>query len=109
MKRLINNILKSKKNSKWYFNITVNKVKKDKSFVKIFVIINKILGGGKYLIKINKQYKNYDLEKNDLCLVDFKMLRKCQTNLWEKLNNYNDNDLGFINENSDSLIEADNI
>ena len=107
---LINNIVKSKKkNSKGYFNITVNKVKKDKSFVKICVIIQKILGVGKYLIKIQKQYKCYKLEKNDLCIVDFKMLRKCENNLWEKLNNCNDLDLDVIDENSESLIESETI
>ena len=49
------------------------------------------------------------MEKDDLCIVDFKMLRKCEKNLWEKLNNYNDIDLDVINENCESLIESETI
>ena len=61
------------------------------------------------MIKIQKQHKGYKLEKNDLCIVDFKMLRKYENNLREKLNNYNDIDLGVINENFDSLVESGTI
>ena len=42
-------------------------------------------------------------------MVDFKMLRKCENNLWEKLNNYNDLDLDINDENSESLIESEYI
>lgn len=35
------------------------------------------------------------------------MLKKCENNIWEKLNNYHDFDLDVINENSKSLIESE--
>ena len=61
------------------------------------------------MVKIEKQHKGYKLEKNDLCMVDFKMLRKCENNLCKKLNNYNDLDFDINDENSESLIESEYI
>jgi len=104
---LINNIIKSKKiKSKGYFEISINKIKKDKIFIKMCAIIKKVVGGGKYLLEIANNYKEYNLKKNDLCLVDFKMIRKCEKKLWENINNYKNKNLTSINNDSDSLIES---
>ena len=54
---IINNIIKRKRsNKKGYYDFNTNKVKKDKRFI--------------------NNYKEYNLNKKNLCLVDFKMIIK---------------------------------
>ena len=83
---LINNIIKIKnKNKEGYQILAINKIKKKKSFNKICVVIKQKYNNGNYLIKINNDYKEYKLFKDDLYIVSFNMLRKCDKHIWEKL------------------------
>ena len=86
MHKLINNIIKTKnKNKEGYQIIAINKIKKKKSFNKICVVIKQNYNNGNYLIKFNNNYKEFKLFKDDLYIVTFNMLRKCDKHIWEKL------------------------
>lgn len=41
----------------------------------------------------------------NICLVDFKMIRKCEKELWENINNYKNKNLISIDNDTNSLIE----
>ena len=66
--------------------LTVDKVKKKIGYRKLNVIV---LGkcGSNYRIKISKNYPDYKFKKDDICLVDYKLLNKCSSQAWNKLLN----------------------
>ena len=37
------------------------------------------------IIKISKNYPDYKLKKDDIYLVDYKLLNKCSSEAWDKL------------------------
>ena len=61
--------------------IEKNKVRKNKSFIKIIGEIIKDLGGGYYLIKILQNYDYYELKENEVYAIPFNFIRKCEYNL----------------------------
>ena len=68
--------------------------------------------GTNYKIKIEKDYKDLNLSKNDLYMVDFKLLKKCSENLWNSLLNKNNKDtkvemMDNIFDNEISLSEEE--
>ena len=68
--------------------------------------------GTNYKIKIEKDYKDLNLSKNDLYMVDFKLLTKCSENLWNSLLNKNNKDtkvemMDNIFDNEISLSEEE--
>ena len=89
---MINNIIiTSIKFKDKYLIIEKNKIKKNKSFIKIIVEIKENLGGGLYLIKIIQNTLNINLKKNQCYVVNFNLLRKCDENIINKIFNYNSN------------------
>ena len=71
---------------------------------------------GTYLIEIIKDNKEYNLNKNDICLANFKMLRKCSEELWDRIINSDLDNNKYINNddidekiNSDSEVSDDSI
>ena len=59
--------------------------------------------GANYKIKIAKDYKDLNLSKNDLYMVDYKLLTKCSENLWNSLLNKNNKDTK--NEIMDNIFD----
>ena len=59
--------------------------------------------GTNYKIKIAKDYKDLNLSKNDLYMVDYKLLTKCSENLWNSLLNKNNKDTK--NEIMDNIFD----
>lgn len=99
-----------------------DKLKKKSLYGKINVtIINKV--GTNYKIKIEKDYEDMNLFKNDLYMVEYKLLSKCSEKLWldllEKDDNsekelllneilsrkpsFNNDELNFINEHKNEF------
>ena len=61
-----------------------DKIKKKNLYGKINVtILNK--SGTNYKIKIQKDYKDLNLYKNDLYIVEYKLLSKCSEKVWNSL------------------------
>ena len=58
-----------------------DKFKKKSLYGKINVIII-CKKGSNYQIKIGKDYEDMNLHKDDLYIVDYKLLNKCSENLW---------------------------
>ena len=59
-----------------------------------------------YKIKIEKDYKKYNLFKGDLYMVDYNLLKKCTDNVWNNLLNINkEEDLS----SSDDIYENNNV
>ena len=61
-----------------------NKVKNKINYRKLNVIIVS-KNGSNYRIKISKNYPDYKLKKDDIYLVDYKLLNKCSSAAWDKL------------------------
>ena len=104
-----NNIMiTSKKYDNKYYIIEKNKIKKNKSFVKIVVEIKNNLCGGSYLVKILQNNNIYNLKKNSLYDVNFNILRKCERSLIDYILNYNNNNnnTDLIKENDDDKIDT---
>ena len=57
-------IMKQKDKYGNYF-LTKNKVKKDKSFYKLYTEINRVIGDGNYIIKILFNYRDYNIFKGN--------------------------------------------
>lgn len=47
--------------------MSINKIKKAKIFINICAVIKKVIGGGKYLLKISNNYEEYNLKKRFMC------------------------------------------
>ena len=61
-----------------------DKIKKKNLYGKINVSIVNI-SGTNYKIKIEKDYEELSLFKDDLYIVEYKLLSKCFKNLWDNL------------------------
>ena len=84
-----------------------NRVTKQKIYEKINVtVINK--NANSYKIKIEKDYKKYNLLKDEIYWVNYKLLKKCPENVWNNLlrgeerDNISNDD---IYENNDVISE----
>ena len=84
-----NYVLKTKKKINKIILLEKNKLKKNKSFYKIYVLIEKNLNGGIYLIKIIGNYKFLKLFNGELYCANFSLLMKCENSLWEDLKIFN--------------------
>ena len=80
------------------------------------MIVKQNFNNGTYLIEIVKDNKEYNLNKNDICIANFKMLRKCSEELWDKIANSDLDNINIINNddndekiNSDSEVNDDSI
>ena len=83
------------------------------------MLIKKNFNNGSYLIEIKNNNVEYNLKINDLCLATFKMLRKCDIDIWEKLvifedkkskiiNIYSNDEYGKINTDSSEEFNKNN-
>lgn len=90
-KCLLNNniIITNKKYENKYPILEKNKIRKNKSFIKIIVEIKEYFGGGSYLITINQNYINNRLKKDKYYVVSFNLLKKCEIELLNKIKEYN--------------------
>ena len=67
--------------------------------------------GSNYRIKISKNYPDYKLKKDEIYLVDYKLLNKCSSEAWDKLlkeskeNNNIEDDESF--ESNESIGEEE--
>ena len=100
---LKNNILKTKKKLNKIILLEKNKIKKNKSFFRIYVEIENNLKGGIYIIKVNGNYDFINLYHNELFCVNFSLLQKCEINFWEDIYNYNKAHISVI-ENKEEII-----
>ena len=97
---LINNFIKTNhKTNNGYVILTINKVKKKKSFINICAEIIKYIDGGNYLIKIIGNYEYYNLKNNEIYCVSSLMIRKCQEELWNDIKKYIELNLENVNNN----------
>ena len=106
-KCLLNNkfIIQKKYKSNCEGILKFNRVVKQKIYQKINVIVlSKNVNS--YKIRIAKDYKNYNLFKNDLYWVNFNLLLKCNANVWKKLL---DSDEEGNNSNNDDIYENNNV
>ena len=61
-----------------------DKVKNKINYRKLNVkVSNK--NGSNYRIKISKNYPDYKIKKDEIYLVDYKLLNKCSSEAWDKL------------------------
>ena len=104
---LANNIIIS---NKLYVNkyhiIEKNKIKKNKSFIKIIVEILENLGGGSYLIKTMQNNNIYKLKQDKSYVVNFNLLKKCEIILLNKIidyNNKNKNETDFKSDDKEII------
>ena len=80
---MLNNILISNQKTKdGYIILLKNKVKKNKSFLKICCIIENYIDGGNYIVKIIGNYPSYKLKNNQKYCVSNKMLVKTDNITW---------------------------
>ena len=99
---MINNFVKLKNKTKeGYLFLMKNKVKRNKSFVKICVEIIEYINGGNYIIKIIGDYNYYNLLNDEKYAVPNKMLIKCDISVW---NNY----FKYINNQKNLLAPIEN-
>ena len=61
-----------------------DKVKNKINYRKLNVIVLS-KNGSNYRIKISKNYPDYKLKKDEIYLVDYKLLNKCSSEAWDKL------------------------
>ena len=96
--------------------IDFDKIKYKKIYTKINVIIKEVKDS-LYKISISKNYPDFNLYKNDLYYVNYKLLYKCSNEAWEKNLKkkekiYEDNDIiennTYIDEKEEQYI-IDNI
>ena len=74
-----------KKSDKGKKYLIKNKIKKNKSFFKICATICNYLENGLYEIIIEKNYKLYNLNKYDICVVKNDLLKKIQEDVWDNI------------------------
>ena len=104
-----NNILLSKKKfQKKYIIIEKNKIKNNKSFIKIIGEIKEVLGAGYYLVKILQHNNSYNLKKDDSYAIPFNLLHKASEDIIKKLMEFNDNNknIELTEENSEEKIST---
>jgi len=65
--------------------ISYNKTKKGKLFFRIPCLVEKILEGGYYIIKINTNYLQYNLKKGKIYKVYYKLIKICTEYAWKDL------------------------
>ena len=100
-----NIIITKKKYNKKYYIIEKNKIKNNKSFIKLIVEIKKNLGSSSYLVEILQIDKIYKLKKINIMLLILIFLKKCDNNIVGKILSYNqDNNLDIITDNKDNKI-----
>ena len=75
---------KTQSNNK-FKTLIFNKVKKKKTFIKLCVSICEVSGAGFYKIIIEKDYKNFNLKKYDICKVSNALLRKTDEDIWNQI------------------------
>ena len=98
-------IITKNKNNKQYYIIEKNKIKNNKSFIKLIVEIKKNLGSSSYLVEILQIDKIYKLKKINIMLLILIFLKKCDNNIVGKILSYNqDNNLDIITDNKDNKI-----
>ena len=87
-----------------------DKVKNKINYRKLNVIVLS-KNGSNYRIKISKNYPDYKLKKDEIYLVDYKLLNKCSSEAWDKLlqqskeNNNIEDDESF--ESNESIGEEE--
>lgn len=61
------------------------------------------------MVEIQKNYKDINLKKKELCISPFKFLYKCEEEIWNKLLGYDDDKNLFENKNKNKieLIDTD--
>ena len=113
---MINNFVKSKNKTKeGHLFLMKNKVKRNKSFVKICVEIIDYINGGNYIIKIIGDYNYYNLLNDEKYAVPNKMLIKCDISVWNNYFKYINNQKNLLSpyenkkENGDSEISDSDI
>ena len=114
---LLPNYIKSETTIKnGYYTLTKNLLisnsanSKPKRINRICVIIRQILGKGNYLIEMPKTYKEANFMKDDMCVVNNKIVRKIEEDLWNKLVEYDPEDIeeeNIIKEKNEEIIESD--
>ena len=87
-----------------------DKVKNKINYIKLNVIVLS-KNGSNYRIKISKNYPDYKLKKDEIYLVDYKLLNKCSSEAWDKLlkeskENNNIEDIEFF-ESNESIGEEE--
>ena len=65
--------------------ISFNKVKKGKLYLRIPGIIQNVLDGGYYNIKISVNYLQGNLKKGEIYKVYYKLLKTCTDYVWRDL------------------------
>lgn len=81
-----------------------NKVKK--TFIKIICVkIVKSYNGGNYIVKIKGNYESFKLNNNEKYCASFKMLIKCEENIWDEYYQYINSS---INKNNQNNLELGN-
>ena len=87
--------------------LVYDKLKYKRTYTKINVIIlNKLHNN--YKIKIAKDYKKYNISKNDIYLCSFKLLKKCSEEAWENyLVSKSFNHYDFDDVVDDNIIVSD--
>ena len=83
---LFNNFEKSYIKKKNLYLLTKSKIKKRNVLYNICATLIDN-DNGQYIIMIEKKYKDYNLNKNDLCLVDVSLIKKLDYDIWIKLLN----------------------
>ena len=58
------------------------------------MVINKLIEDN-YKIKISKDFKIYNLKKNDVYMVAYILLKKCTNEVWKQLLNKNREDINY--------------
>ena len=94
--------IKKKGDDKLVGVLIYDKIKHKNLYGKINVSVMNNYGAN-YKIKIAKDYKDLNLSKNDLYMVDYKLLTKCSENLWNSLLNKNNKDTK--NEIMDNIFD----
>ena len=60
-------------------------MKKKKTFIKLCVSIYEVSESGFYKIIIEKDYKNLNLKRYDICKVSNALLRKTDEDIWNQI------------------------
>ena len=97
--------MKTKKKIDKIVLLEKNKIKSNKSFFRICVVIKNNLGGGIYVIKINGNYDFAKLYHDELYCVNFSSLQKCEIHFWEDINIYNKTHIPII-KNNEEIIDS---
>ena len=61
------------------------KLKKNKSFFKIYATICNYIENGIYEIIVEKNFKLYNLNKYDICIVGNDLLKKIEEDIWDNI------------------------